>query len=309
MKMKHRIGYACINLTTGIPLNRTCRLANASEDKLRELIQSNLSGLKEVLEWNKANNIRLFRISSDTIPFASHPVNKIAWWNDYKHEFDCLGNFIKDNDIRIYMHPSPVVYLNSPDTKIVDSSIKELEWHVKFLDALNLDYTNKIVFHAGGAYGNKPEAIKRFIKIYNGLPGYFKNRLTLENDDKIYNVWDLIKINESTGIPLVFDNLHHQVLNTNQPEDQNIEAIMKKFFSTWDQKSGLPDVHYSNQKANARAGSHSDAVNTESFAEFFLKYYHLDFDIIFETKNKEKSVLTVYEMFKTDKRFKKLDVV
>lgn len=306
--MKHRIGYACINLTTGISLNKTCRLANASEEKLRELIQSNLSGLKEVLVWNNTNNIKLFRISSDTIPFASHPVNKIKWWEDYKNEFNDLGTFIHENDMRIYMHPNPVVYLNSLDSDIVRRSIKELEWHVNFLDSLNLNYSHKIVFHAGGAYGNKPEAIKRFINVHNKLPQSFKNRLTLENDDKIYNVWDLIKINESTGIPLVFDNLHHEVLNTNKPEDKNIEEIMKKFFSTWDEKSGLPDIHYSNQKENARPGSHSYAINTESFAEFFLKYYNLDFDIIFETKNKEKSVLSVYEMFKTDKRFKNLDV-
>ena len=307
--MKHRIGYACINLTTGTPLNRTCRLASASEDKLRELIKSNLSGLKEVLQWNRDNNIRLFRISSDTIPFASHPVNKIQWWKDYKNELDEIGFFLKDSDIRVYMHPTPIVYLNSPDAKIVENSIKELEWHVKFFDSLGIDKTHKIVFHAGGAYGNKPEAIKRFIKVYNNLPENFKDRLTLENDDKIYNVWDLIEINESTGIPLVFDNLHHEVLNTGKKEDKNIEAIMKKFFSTWDEKSGLPDIHYSTQKENARAGSHSDSVNLEDFADFFLKYYHLDFDIIFETKNKEKSVLTVYEMFKSDKRFAGLDLM
>lgn len=306
--MKHRIGYACINLTTGIPLNKTCRLANANEEKLRELIQSNLSGLKAVLEWNRDNNIKLFRISSDTIPFASHPVNKVKWWNDYEHELDDIGLFIKDNDIRVYMHPNPIVYLNSPEPQIVDKSIKELEWHVKFLDSLKLDCSHKIVFHAGGAYGNKSEAIKRFIKVYNDLPEYFRNRLTLENDDRIYNVWDLIKINKSTGVPLVFDNLHHEVLNAAKPEDKNIEAIMKKFFSTWDEKSGLPDIHYSNQKENARAGSHSEAVNTEAFADFFLKYYHLDFDIIFETKNKEKSVIAVYNMFKVDKRFENLDV-
>ncbi len=307
--MKHRIGYACINLTTATPLNKTCRLANASEEKLRELIQTNLSGLKEVLEWNKDNNIRLFRISSDTIPFASHPVNKVKWWEDYREELDEIGRSIQNKNIRVYMHPNPIVYLNSLDSDIVRRSIEELEWHVKFLDCLNLDSSHKIVFHAGGAYGNKPEAIKRFIKVYNQLPDGFKNRLTLENDDRIFNVWDLIKINESTGIPLVFDNLHHQVLNTHKAKDKDIESILKKFFSTWEKEKGLPDIHYSNQKPNARAGSHSESIDTESFAEFFLKFYHLDFDIIFETKDKEKSVLAVYEMFKTDKRFEGLDVL
>ena len=307
--MKHRIGYACINLSTDIPLNRTCRLANAGDERLREIITSNLSGLKKVLEWNRDNNIRLFRISSDTIPFASHSVNKIQWWQDYKSELEEIGQFLKDTAIRVYMHPGQIVNINSPDFDVVRRSIEELEWHVKFLDSLNIDYTHKIVFHAGGVYGNKPEAVKRFIKVYNELPENFKNRLTLENDDRSYNVWDLIEINKSTGIPLVFDNLHHHVLNTGKPKDKDIEEIMKTFFSTWDKKSGLPDIHYSTQKENARAGSHSESINIEEFAYFFLKYYHLDFDIIFETKDKDLSVLAVYEMFKTDKRFKELDIL
>lgn len=307
--MKHRIGYACINLTTGIPLNKTCRLANASDDKLRTIIASNLSGLKKVLEWNKDNNIKLFRISSDTIPFASHPVNKVNWLLDFKNELDDIGLFIKQNDIRVYMHPNPIVYLNSPDSDVVKRSIEELEWHVKFLDSLNLDYTHKIVFHAGGVYGDKTEAIKRFVRVYNSLSEEFKNRLTLENDDRSYNVWDLININEATGIPIVFDNLHHKVLNTEKTKDKDIESILKKFFSSWDKKSGLPDIHYSTQRENARQGSHSESINIEEFADFFLKFYHLDFDIIFETKDKDKSVLALFELFKRDERFKELDVL
>ena len=307
--MKHRIGYACINLSTGILVNKTCRLANATEEKLREIITSNLLGLKKVLEWNRDNNIKLFRISSVTIPFASHPVNEIKWWLDYKPELDDLGSIIKDSDLRVYMHTNPVVYLNSLDSGIVKRSIEELEWHIKFLDSLNIDFTHKIVFHAGGVYGNKTEAIKRFITVYNELPEHFKNRLTLENDDRNYNVWDLLQINESTGIPLVFDNLHHQVLNTGKPEDADIEAIMKRFFVTWDEKSGKPDIHYSTQKGKARAGSHAESINLNEFAEFFLKYYHLDFDIILETKDKDLSVLAIYKMFKTDERFKELDVL
>ncbi len=301
--MKHKIGYACINLTTGIPLNRTCRLVNASDSKLRELIQSNLYGLKKVLEWNKENEIYYFRISSDVIPFASHEINKIKWWNDFVDELNDISLFIKKNNFRIEMHPSPVVYLNSPKIEVVKSSIKELEWHVKFLDALRLDCSHKIVFHAGGIYGEKDEAIKRFIKIYKQLPKHFKSRLTLENDDRNYNVRDLIKINQAIGIPLVFDNLHHEVLNMQRPEDKDIESILKSFFSTWDKKSKIPNIHYSTQKKDAKKGSHAESINLSEFKKFFIKYRHLDFDIMFETKDKDKSVLAAYQMFKTDPDF------
>jgi len=219
-----------------------------------------------------------------------------------------IGSFIKKNNLRVAMHPSQVVNINSPRIEVVKSSIKELEWHVKFLDSLGLDYTHKIVFHTGGVYGDKPEAVKRFIKVYKELPENFKSRITLENDDKNYNVWDLIEINNEVGIPLVFDNLHHEVLNTQKPEDKNIEVIMKTFFSTWNEKSGTPDIHYSTQKRGARAGSHAESINLQEFKEFFLKYMHLDFDIMFETKDKDKSVLCAYEMFKTDPDFKHIEI-
>ena len=306
--MKHRIGYACINLTTGIPLNRTCRLANATDAKIRELIKSNLDGLIRVLKWNKENDIYHFRISSDVVPFASHEVNKIMWWEDFKNELQDIGSFIKKNNLKVAMHPSPVVYLNSPRLEVVKSSIKELEWHVKFLESLELDFTHKIVFHAGGIYGDKAEAIKRFIKVYKELPEGFKSRLTLENDDKNYNVWDLIQINKAVGIPLVFDNLHHEVLNTQKSEDKDIETILKTFFSTWDEKSGVPDIHYSTQKEKARPGSHAESINLEEFKEFFLKYMHLNFYIMFEAKDKDKSVLLAYKMFKTDLALKNIEI-
>ena len=98
--MKHRLGYACINLTTGIPLNRTCRLANATDLRLRELIKSNLDGLMQVLEWNKENNIYHFRISSDVVPIASHEINKIEWWKDFKDEFLAIGTYIEFTESR-----------------------------------------------------------------------------------------------------------------------------------------------------------------------------------------------------------------
>lgn len=298
--MKHKIGYACINLSSGIKLNSTCRLANATEARLRELIKFNLDGLLQVLQWNIRNNILYFRISSDTIPFASHEVNKIKWQKDFKEELDYIGKFIRENGLRVSMHPGQIVNINSPKKEVVESSLKELKWHVEFLDSLGLDSSHKIVFHTGGVYGDKKEAVKRFINVYNALPDNFKNRLTLENDDKSYNVRDVIKINEQTGVPLVFDNLHHEVLNEGKPEDKDVETILKTFFATWNEK---PDIHYSTAKINSRAGSHAESINLKEFKEFFLNYCHLDFDIMLETKDKDKSVLAVYEMFKSDNDF------
>lgn len=304
--MIHKIGYACINTTIDASANRTCRLSNATESRLRELIEINLFGLYEILKWNKKNNIYLFRISSDIIPFASHPVNQIDWAIDYKNELLKISRFINENKMRVSMHPGQYVNINSPNTAVVESSLKELYWHNKFLDSLELDATHRIIMHVGGVYSNKNLAIKNFIKTYTTMPENVKARLSLENDDKSYTVWDVFNIYKEIGIPLIFDNLHHYINNSAKEEDQDIENILKLFFSTWNTKTGCPKIHYSTQKNGAKNGSHADSINQNEFADFFLKYYHLDFDIMFETKNKEKSVLAAYEMIKTDIRFKNL---
>jgi UV DNA damage endonuclease len=293
--MKHRIGYACINLTAGFAMNRTCRLASASDFRLRALISENLDGLLKVLHWNKENNIDFSRISSDIIPFASHEVNKVKWKQDFKAELLEIGKFIKDNDFKVEMHPNQTVNINSPRKEVVKSSIEELKWHVEFFDAMELNSTHKIVFHTGGVYGERNEAMRRFVDVYTKLPDYFKNRLILENDDRSYNAHEVLQIHEETGIPLVFDYLHHKVLNAGTPQDEDVEAVLKRFICTWDEKSGTPTIHYSNQRPNARAGSHDESINIEAFSEFLRLYGHLPFDVMFETKDKDKSVLAFFK--------------
>ena len=77
-----RLGYACVN--TGLPSSgRTVRLANATPDRLRELIAGNLEALETILRWNAEHGIEVFRVTSNFIPFGSHPVNRIAWWDEF----------------------------------------------------------------------------------------------------------------------------------------------------------------------------------------------------------------------------------
>jgi len=297
--MKHRIGYACINTSISATTNRTCRLDNCSDEKLRSLIKSNLSGLKEVINWNYRHNIFLYRISSVIIPFASHKVNKINWWEEFNDEFEEIGKLIKATQIRVSMHPGQYVNINSNSPEIVKASVKELNWHAKFLDSLDLDSTHRLIFHTGGVYGDKEAAIKRFIEEYKNIPKNIRERLTLENDDKSYTVWDVLDIYQETGIPIVFDILHHQVNNTGKKKDDDLESILKLCFATWNDTTGIPKIHYSTQRKGARSGMHADSINIDEFIEFYLKFRNYDFDIMFETKDKEKSVLEAYKRLST----------
>jgi UV DNA damage endonuclease len=71
-----RLGYASLNTQLPSPA-RTVRLANATPERLRELLAANLDALEAVLRWNVEHDIRVFRISSNIVPLASHPANRL----------------------------------------------------------------------------------------------------------------------------------------------------------------------------------------------------------------------------------------
>ncbi len=283
------IGYACLTIGTENTGLTKCKLSSATPQKLRELIASNLTALEAMLDYNIRNRIKLFRISSDLIPFGSHPLNQISWWEEYDPTLRNIGKKIKDHGIRVSMHPGQYTVLNSPDIGVVDKAIKELVYHARILDALQTEESSKLVLHIGGSYGNKKEAMERFIKEFWQLPGEVRRRLILENDEKNYNIQEVLTISEYTGSPVVFDNLHHSL---NMPREKKEEQEwIRNCQSTWKEKDGPQKIHYSQQKAGAHPGSHSDTILSGAFLEFYGRLPNPKPDIMLEVKDKNLSAL------------------
>jgi UV DNA damage endonuclease len=92
------------------------------------------------------NNILFFRISSDLIPFASHPICKFDWDSYFNSELTEIGEFVIKNNMRISMHPDQFVILNSDNEKIIQNSIRELQYHFKVLETMSLSYDAKSRF-------------------------------------------------------------------------------------------------------------------------------------------------------------------
>jgi UV DNA damage endonuclease len=294
-----KIGYPCINNSIPRASPSTFRLASYSENRLIQTVKGNLIHLDKILRYNAKNNLLFFRISSDLIPFASHPICKLDWSKLFQSEFEQIGDYIRQHDMRISMHPDQFVVLNSPINKILENSVNELRYHSKILDAMHLNTTAKVQLHVGGIYGNKLEAINRFVKTYNNnstlVDDSIKRRLVIENDDHLFNLKDCLRINEQTGIPIVFDNFHHELFGNGEP----LKIALQRAMSTWNKSiDGSPIVDYSsnntgNKKDNkSRKGKHAERIDTVLFREFLKETKGLDFDIMFEIKDKEKSALT-----------------
>jgi UV DNA damage endonuclease len=121
-----KIGYPCINNSISRKTASTFRLASYSESRMIQTIKDNLIHLNQILKYNVKNDLLFFRISSDLIPFASHPICKLAWHNFFQYELEQIGDYIKKYNIRISMYPDQFVVLNSPNEKTVQRLVVEL---------------------------------------------------------------------------------------------------------------------------------------------------------------------------------------
>ena len=282
-----KIGYPCINRSIGCSSNKKFRLANFTEEKFNETVRNNLSCLDKIVDYNVENNMLFLRISSETIPFASHEVCTLDWKKIFKNELKNIGIKLKENKFRVSMHPGQFTLLNSPNEKIVEKSLAELEYHADFLNAMGLDNAAKIQIHVGGVYGDKNSAIKRFINTFEIASNKIKSRLAIENDDYHYSVKDCLRINKETNIPIILDNLHLECLN----DGESLIEAYNMIKGTWSKEDGIPMLDYSSQQKDARIGKHTEHLDSNHFKEFIDIMQNQEFDLMFEIKDKERSVL------------------
>jgi UV DNA damage endonuclease len=306
-----RLGYACINSelrAEGIFTNRTARVSTIENSKdgvkmLIDLAEKNLADLMKILEWNVSHNIFLFRISSGILPHLTN--NKILKNNKqlyspnlFADQFREVGTF----DMRLTFHPDPYIVINSPKKYIVKQSIAELGWHSEVLDLIDADSgfrpDNIIVVHGGGVYDDKEAAKSRWIYEYTKLPIYIRRRVVLENDEIRYSLDDVVEMHDTLRmqgliLPIVLDWFHFKCFYGFEYDGRHFNKII----DSWHDEGRTPKMHISEQKIDARFGSHSDYVSIKTFKRLVKTLDRLkdgrqfNIDIMIEAKAKELSVI------------------
>ena len=299
------LGYACINMTLRkdkITTNRSMIKRTFLKEGIRrssDLALQNTRDLIEIIKWNHKNGFKLFRMTSDLIPWASE--FSLSSMPDYRKISILLngaGSLAAKYGQRITSHPGPFNVLVSPNERVVNNTIRDLSIHGEIFDLMGLSRTpyNKINIHCNGVYGDKQSAMDRFCKNFERLPESVQTRLTVENDDKasMYSVKDLMYIHERTGIPIVFDYHHHKFCTGDMTEQEALELAM----STWGDIK--PVVHYSESRTledeTAKPQAHSDYIYSK------IDTYGHDLDIVVEAKAKELTVLNYLSNFSKHKR-------
>lgn len=291
-----RFGYACINVTLAeerIQVNRSMIKKTFLTKGLpyaSELALKNITDLARIIDWNVLHGLSLYRMSSDMFPWMSeYEIRDLPDFKKIRKLLQQVGEKAALHDLRLTFHPGPFNVLATQNESVLHKTIKELRQHGEIMDLTGLPRTvfSKINIHIGGAYGDKASAIARFIRNYSLLPETARNRLTVENDDKanMFSVTDLLEVHRATGIPVVFDYLHHQFCTGGLTE----KKAMLSAYATWPADI-IPIVHYSSSRkifedADALLASHADFIYQH------IKTYGKEVDVMMEAKAKEMATL------------------
>ena len=308
--MKVRLGYVALSkalddVTTSSTITYTNYInKNYNTSKLLEITKNNLDSLYEIIKYNVKNNFHFYRLTSKLVPLATHDKVDFDYITPFLDEYKKIGKLINDNNIRVDTHPDQYAVLNSIDSKIVKNTVEILEYHYKIMDAIGIK-DKIIILHVGSSACGKKASITRFINNFNKLPDHIKKCIAVENDDKVYNIKDVLELCHKINVPMVLD-YHHFICNN---EKEDINDYLKEIIDTWNGK--LPKMHFSSPKSKLKKEfrSHSDYINKECFIKFIniLKKLDKDIDIMLEAKAKDDAVSRLVRCLKYETNYKFLD--
>jgi len=258
-----------------------------SEERIRDTYRHNVDEHIKIIPTLAANNIHSFRISSSLFPLFEFAGGGARNDQILISKLGLLGELFRKHDIRVTTHPGQFTVLSSDRDTVVQNSIRELEYHAWVFDMMGLSQTP---YNAINIHGGKSDRSERLIDVIKTLPANVKNRLTLENDEKCYNVKQLLQIHEKCGVPVVLDS-HHYNFNSNDLiyDDAYIATL-----GTWGQIKPLQ--HLSNTEPGMENGSFNERRSHSSFIHY-INQHQLDalrndtIDVDLEAKMKNISLL------------------
>jgi UV DNA damage endonuclease len=225
---------------------------------------------------------------------ATHPEVKWDFRTPFKKEWEELGQLIKQFSIRASFHPNQFTLFTSPREDVTRNAIENMHYHYEMLEAMGITEQSVINIHIGGAYGDKANTLLRFHKNLVKVPLQIKDVMTLENDDKTYNVEETLKACQQERIPMVLD-IHHHLANSKGMGD--LKHYLPAILKTWGHRTLPPKIHVSSPKSEKAFRSHADYVDFDFIYPLLkdLKTLDQDVDIMVEAKSKNLAMLKLIE--------------
>lgn len=277
-------------------------------------LRVSLEYLSAIFAYLAEQQITMYRMSSDLAPYVTHPdmPQFHTQIEECSAELGRLGAQARAQGLRLSFHPSQYILLNSPDEALITKSIADLQAQAQMLDCMDLGPEAVLVTHVGGVYGDFTSGRERWVRTWERLPENVRRRLALENDDNRYGVSDIVWIHERTGVPLIFDYLHHWCLDrVGIDQHEALAACLR----SWPAEV-QPKIHYSSPRTEMRTierrnrttgkneavqappiwSGHADYLNPFEFIAFLRGTTTMrSFDVMLESKLKDIALLRLRE--------------
>lgn len=282
--IKEPVSFRTVTAKTLLRLHREQQL-----QRLSGICVHNAGSLCQALETVQRLGIGAFRIMSPLFPRMTHPdvgyrLEDLPDQAAIVQLLERSRQFARQHNIRLSFHPDQFVLLSSPTAKVLENSIRELEFQGMLAEAVGAGMIN---IHAGGVYGDKQQALQRFRNAFPDLPESVRSRLTLENDDVSYSPRDLLPLCEHLSIPLVYDVHHHRC----KPDGLSLTEATTLAGDTW-QAAGLEQhCHISSPRNGWHGGDpkpHADYIDPADLPESWLGR---EMTVDVEAKAKELAVI------------------
>jgi UV DNA damage endonuclease len=287
-----RLGLCCkfqaepINFRTATATHVLKLSAAARAIKLAGLCRENAAALQRAISYCSASSIGDFRINSQVLPLKTHPragyaLKDLPGGAVIIRAFKDCGKLAASLGLRLTFHPDQFILLSSPTPAVTMASLRELEYQAEVAEWTGADVIN---IHGGGAYGDKPAALRRLAAALKRLSRRARARLALENDDRVYSPADLLPFCREHGLPFVYDVHHHRCL----PDSLGVEEATRQAIETWSGRE--PVFHISSPRAGWGGGDprpHHDYINIKDFPACWRR---LDITLEVEAKAKELAI-------------------
>lgn len=334
--MPFTLGLCCI--CDSLPKTK-CRVIQSARFTIPKAIETsrlNLADVVEILEFCGRNKIHAFRMASGLLPRMSEQMSLEYFPEMFAEQLRKVGEVASKYGIRLSFHPDQFVVIGSPHQHVVESSVRELEYQCSLLDLMEVPASLGVCnVHVGGMYADdfnislgRPKSRKltpeereeckmtsmlRWADVYCSLEDEkIKRYLTIENDEKIFNLQDCLRLSEiikerdGRGVSVVFDTHHEECYRMSHPEEEpflpTVESLLPRLLETWTVAGRVPMAHVSNHSPKMktrRLGAHSDFI--ERFPDILRQYSQmlpegqvLTIDV--EAKAKEAAIFRLREM-------------
>ena len=260
--VKSNLGLVCITNSDAVrykTVTRKTLLAldeAARAEKLRAIYTENINRVNAAIEFCKANDINLYRLTSGLFPFSDEQIG-MDILEEFAAQLSETGKKAIADNLRIVMHPDQFVVLSSDSPQVVENSVKILKMHAKTLDLLEQPRSE---WAAMNIHGGKGDRTDKLVESIGKLPDEIRFRIVFENDEHAYSSAQILEVCRRAKVPMVFDAHHH--ICREKLDDYNHPSVAETFWAareTWANAENQM-VHISNGREKFQDRAHSDVI-------------------------------------------------